>query len=210
MKIYQKIIALPLISAIGIFSFACGKEQAKSANSAANTTVANSVNMDDVPPRTKLIDVDPSYAKTPTEGYKGLYEAVKSKDTEKIKSYLTQKTLAFGDSMAAQRKISPAEMYANGFTATNFAEKLPEIRDERVKDNMGAVEVYNEKEKKWEDLPFIFENGGWKLAVGDVFADTYKSPGKGKAQLEMDASNTGKMPPTAGNPTAGNPMPANK
>lgn len=206
MKTYQKIITLILISAFGLFAFSCSNEQAGNTNSTASTINTNSA----TPAEQPRIEVEPSYAQSPTEGYKGLYEAVKAKDNEKIKSYLTQKTLAFGQAMAAQRKITPEEMFANGFTATNFAEKLPEIRDERVKDNMGAVEVYNEKEKKWEDLPFIFEDGGWKLAVGDVFADTYKSPGKGRAQKESEASNTGKMPPPAGNPISNSSLPANK
>ena len=222
MKTYQKLIALALISVLGLFAFSCKKDAPPATESGSGTgigsasgnTVVNSAEANTPPPaNNNTIETQPSYAQSPTEAYKGLYEAVKAKDTEKIKSYLTQKTLAFGAAMAAQRKITPAEMYANGFTATNFAEKLPEIRDQRVKDNMGAVEVYNQQDKKWEDLPFIFEDGGWKLAVGDEFADTYKSPGKGKAQIEMEASNktlgSGQNPAPAGI-NAPKPMPSVK
>jgi hypothetical protein len=55
---------------------------------------------------------------------------------------------------------------------------------------MGAVEVWNSKDKLWEDLPFMYEGGAWKLAVGDVFAGTYESPGKGRDQREKEAANT--------------------
>jgi hypothetical protein len=126
---------------------------------------------------------------SPTEAYKMLFAAVKAKDIDGIKKMLTQKTIEFG-AMAAQRNNTPIEkMYENGFTATTFSEKLPEMRDERIKENMGALEVWNAKDRKWEDLPFINEDGGWKLAVGDLFADTYKSPGRGLDALEKEAAN---------------------
>jgi hypothetical protein len=107
--------------------------------------------------------------------------------------------------MAAQRNNTPVEkMYENGFTATTFSETLPELRDERIKENMGALEVWNAKDNKWEDLPFINEDGGWKLAVGDLFADTYKSPGRGLDSLEKEAANN----VTQGVTPSGNTKPA--
>lgn len=142
-------------------------------------------------------------ADSPTEAYKRLFAAVKSKDIEAIKKQLSKSTIEFG-AMAAQRNNTPVEkMYANGFTATTFAESLPEIRDERIKDNMGALEVRNVKENKWEDLPFVLEDGAWKLAVGDLFADTYKSPGRGRDSLEKEAANSAK-PPAAPTSNAAN------
>ncbi len=184
MKIYQKLIALFLVSAFGIFAFSCDKQQPKNTSANSQSTNANS----ETPPQ-KMIDAEPSYAQSPTESYKGLYDAVKAKDTEKIKSYMTQQTLSFAQAQAEMKKEPVESMFKNGFLSTTFAEKLPEIRDERVKDNMGAIEIYNEKEKKWEDTFFMFENGGWKLAIGEVFSGAYKSPGKGKAQIELEASN---------------------
>lgn len=207
MKIYQKLIALILVFAFGIFAFSCKTAPTQNANTAivdtanANTATVNTANANTAPPADRIINVQPSYAQSPTESYKGIYEAVKAKDTELIKSFMTQQTLAFAQGQAEMQKKPVEDMYKNGFLATTFADKLPEIRDERIKDNMGAVEVYNEKDKKWEDTFFILENGGWKLAIGDVFSGAYKSPGKGKAQLEMDASNKtpGAMPMPATN-----------
>lgn len=126
---------------------------------------------------------------TPTEAYKLLYEAVKSKNTEAIKSNLTKKSIEFGAMAAQKNGSSPEKIYENGFTATTFAEKLPTMRDERINGDMGALEVWNSKESKWEDLAFIKEEGGWKLAVGDVFAGTYTSPGPGRDVIEKQAAN---------------------
>lgn len=128
-------------------------------------------------------------ADTPTEAYKRLYAAVKSKDTESIKKQLTKKTVEFG-AMSAQRYNNPLEKaYENAFTGTTFSDSLPPIRDERIKDDMGAIEVWNSKESKWEDLPFIKEDGSWKLAVGELFAGSFKSPGRGRDSREKEAAN---------------------
>lgn len=128
-------------------------------------------------------------ANSPTEGYKRLFAAVKSKDTEKIKAAMSKKTHDFAQ-MVAGRQNSPVEkVYENGFTATTFSDTLPEIRDERVSGEWGAVEVWNAKDKRWEDLGFVNEDGSWKLAMGEMFAGTFKSPGKGRAVKEQEAAN---------------------
>ena len=126
---------------------------------------------------------------SPTEAYKRLYTAVKAKDIEGIKANLTKNTIEFGAMVGKQNGTQGDKVYENGFTATTFSDALPTIRDERVADNMGAVEVWNSKESKWEDLPFILEDGKWKLSIGEMFAGTYKSPGRGRDSLEKEASN---------------------
>jgi hypothetical protein len=126
---------------------------------------------------------------SPTDSYKGLYAAVKSKDTEAIKKWMSKKTLGFAEGVAAQQKQPIEEVFKNGFTGTTFAASLPPMRDERIKDDMGALEVWNSKDQRWEDLPFVKEEGGWKLAVGDLFAGTYESPGKGQAAKDAEEAN---------------------
>lgn len=126
---------------------------------------------------------------SPTEAYKRLYIAVKSKNTDAIRNEMSEKTIGFGKSAAAQYGKPEEKLFENGFTATTFADTMPAIRDERIKDNMGAIEVWNSKESRWEDLPFVLENGVWKLAIGEAFGGAYKSPGKGRDFLEKEAAN---------------------
>jgi hypothetical protein len=126
---------------------------------------------------------------TPSEAYKKLFAAVKSKDTEAIKKQVTKKTIELGKMSMERFKKTEAQAFENGFTETTFSDALPSIRDERVKDNMGSVEVWNSKSRRWEDLPFMYEDGAWKLAVGEMFSGTFKSPGKGRDQLEKEAAN---------------------
>jgi hypothetical protein len=63
------------------------------------------------------------------------------------------------------------------------------MRDERIKDEFGAIEVWNEKDKRWEDLPFIKEDGVWKFAIGDMFKGSYQKPGLGQAIKEQEEAN---------------------
>lgn len=135
-------------------------------------------------------------AGTPTEAYKKLYAAVKAKDTEKIKQSVSKETQNLAQFMAERQKQPIEKSYENGFTATTFADSLPEMRDERVKDNFASVEVFNTKENRWEDLPFVKEDGEWKLGVGDILKGTFQSPGKGRAEIEREASNVGMPMPT--------------
>lgn len=127
-------------------------------------------------------------AQSPTEAYKMLYAAVKSKDAEKIKLMMSENSIAFAGFVAGQRNITVEEVLKNGFTETTFSETLPPMRDERIKDNFGALEVLNTK-KQWEDLPFVLENGSWKLAIGDMFKGTYQKPGLGQDMREREAAN---------------------
>jgi hypothetical protein len=133
----------------------------------------------------------------PTEAYKRLYAAVKSKDTEAVKKEMSEKSIEFAK-MAAAKNNSPIEkIFENGFTATTFSPTLPEFRDERIAGDQGALEVWNSKDSRWEDLPFVKENGAWKLAVGELFAGTFKieDVGRGRAYREAEAANAaGKGP----------------
>jgi len=126
---------------------------------------------------------------SPTGAYKRLYAAVKAKDPEAIKAVMSKKSIDFAKMAAGQQNKPVEKVLENGFTGTTFADSLPQIRDERIDGDMGAVEVHNDKENKWEDLPFIREDGAWKLAIGEMFANTWKSPGKSQSEKEHEAAN---------------------
>lgn len=126
---------------------------------------------------------------SPTESYKALYAAVKRKDTEGIKKLMTQSTIGFAEMVSKQQNTPIEKVFENGFTATTFATSLPEMRDERIKDNMGALEVWNSKDQRWEDLPFIKEEDGWKLAIGELFGGSYQKPAPGQAEKQAEEAN---------------------
>lgn len=163
-------------------------------------------------------DADPmGKAATPTEAYVMLYNAVRSKNTEAIRNMMSRASLKFVEGVAAQRKKPVAEILENGLYASTINPEMPEVRDERIRDGKyGAVEVFVKKSGQWEQAYFIKEDGGWKVAVGDLFAGTFKQPEPSQAQKQAQASNkmipyrpniNGTAPP--GNQNAENPAGAN-
>jgi len=170
-EVNRKILAAVLISVFTAFGLACQNQ--KATNSAVTTTAT----------------VAGDGGTTPTDAYKKLYAAVKAKQPEAIKALMTEKTIGFAQFASQRQNQSLEKVVENGFTMTTFSDTLPEIRDERIKDNVGFVEVYNSKESRWEDLPFVKENGSWRLAIGDLFNGTIQAPSKGLAQIESEAAN---------------------
>jgi len=171
----RRICLLLFLATTGIFAFGCGGQ--------ATTEPTCSAGSD-----------------TPTAAYKRLYDAVKSKNTETIKSQMTKNSAELAKMISEQNKTPLEKVFENGFTGTTFAPTLPDIRDERVNCNMGAVEVWNAKEQKWEDLPFMIEDGQWKLAIGELFKGAFNSPGKGLSTREAESANATRgnvMPPVS-------------
>ena len=126
---------------------------------------------------------------TPTAAYTRLFDAVKSKDTQRIKGEFSVRSQEFAESIAMRQKNPIEKVYVNGFTGTTMAATLPEIRDERILGCWAGVEVRNEKEGRWEDLPFVNENGAWRFAIGELFGGEFKSPGKSQDTKDKEAAN---------------------
>ncbi len=133
--------------------------------------------------------IAPGNPQTPTETYKKLYAAVKSQNKEEIKSIMSKDSIGLANMQAGQSKKEVDEVLKNAFTATTFSETLPTIRDERVKGKFGAIEVFNKKNNRWEDLPFVIEDGMWKLAIGNLFAGSFQSPGKSRSTIDKENAN---------------------
>ncbi len=176
--IFYRIIGLILLLAVIAFAFSCKPADSKGVNSNAPTVAT---------PKEK---VDVGNAQSPMEAYKMLFKAIRAEDSESIKKMMSAATLKFAEGAAAQSKQTLEQILKNGLYASTITDKLPDMRDERIKDEFGAVEVWVTKEQKWEDTNYIKETDGWKIAVGDVFGGTFKTPGTGQSIKEQQAANT--------------------
>ncbi len=135
------------------------------------------------------LEIAPGNPATPTEAYKKLYAAVNGKDKAVIKAIMSKDTIGLGQMQVGQTKKDLDEVLANGFFTANMGDKLPAIRDERIRGKFGAVEVFSQKKNTWEDIPFVIEGGAWKLAVGNMFAGTFESPGTPRTTVERENAN---------------------
>ena len=145
------------------------------------------------------------HANSPTEAYQKLFDAVRRNNTEDIKKLMSSATLELAKRQSQLMKQPLEKTLRYGFTATTEAQSMPETRDERIKDGYGALEVWNARDKKWDDIPFVFEDGGWKIAYGELFSNKYVKPGKGRAQIEQEAENALRPTPNFIN----GPLPSN-
>lgn len=154
-----------LIILIGLTAFlitACWTtEQANQTPNAANT--ANTINAANT---TNQAAVETKPALSPTETLRSLNEASKQKNPAEIKSYLSQGTLALLDESAARQKKQVDELLREEGAAPFY--ELPKILGEKVEGDTAVVEIENTATNEVEKIPFVKENGKWKVAI-DVY-----------------------------------------
>lgn len=147
----------------------------------------------------------------PTLAYQELYKAVKGGKTDEIRKRLSKATIQFAEGAAARQKVPIESVLKNGFLSANLNASMPATRDERIKGNFAAVEIWSDKNKNWENAPFVKEDGSWKLAVGELFSGKFQQPGKPRSQIEREnanaASNGGMVPYSNTNLNANTKMP---
>jgi hypothetical protein len=102
---------------------------------------------------------------SPTATAKAYYDAIKSKDVKTMKSLLSKGSLAMMESFAKIDNKSLDDMLKEPESKPTGAF---EARNEVITGDTAMLEVKDEK-GKWEKLPFVKEDGQWKIAVDKAF-----------------------------------------
>jgi hypothetical protein len=113
---------------------------------------------------------------SPTKTFKAFFEASKKKDTAAMKKSLSKGTVDMFDKLAKEQNKSTDEML-KGIDKDGNAEKIPETRNEKITGDTATLEVKNEKTDKWDTLPFVKEDGEWKIALDKFLEDMIKGLG---------------------------------
>src|SRR5258708_1291780 len=113
---------------------------------------------------------------TPTATFKAFYDASKKKDVAGMKKTLSKGTLDMFDKLAKEQNKTTDEMLKN-VDKDDKSDKMPETRNEKINGDTATLEVKNEKTNKWDPLPFVKENGEWKIALDKFLEDMMKSLG---------------------------------
>lgn len=133
--------------------------------------------------------------KSPTETIKALSEASKQKDPAAIKSYLSKGTLDMLDQSAKRREKSVDELLREENGAP--MQDLTEVRNEQITGETATVEVKNNVTGGFEKIPFVSENGVWKVSLDTYMQDAIKRLNEAMNQPPANASvpeNTNKSP----------------
>jgi flagellar hook-associated protein FlgK len=113
---------------------------------------------------------------TPTATFKAFYEASKKKDAAGMKKSLSKGTLDMFDKLAKEQNKSTDDMLKD-VDKDDKSEKMPETRNEKINGDTATLEVKNDKTDKWDTLPFVKENGEWKIALDKFLEDMLKGLG---------------------------------
>lgn len=175
--IIKIILAISLISSVGCWS----AENTNTANTAIVTNATNTTNTADTTDTTTAANTanttnSPSEANVPVSGspmetLKALNAASKAKNPAAIKKTLSKGTLAMIETSAKNQKKSSDALLREDDGAP-FKE-LPEMRNEQISGSTATVEVKNTTSGGWEKIPFVVEDGEWKVAL-DKYLENLK------------------------------------
>jgi hypothetical protein len=94
-----------------------------------------------------------------------------------MKKALSKGSLDMFDKLAKEQNKSTDEMLKS-FDKEDKNQKLPETRNEKINGDTATLEVKNDKTDKWDTLPFVKENGEWKIALDKFLQDMLKGLGE--------------------------------
>ncbi len=102
---------------------------------------------------------------TPMEAVKVFIEGIRAKDDKAIRSALSKATVEKFEKMAEEGKVS----FFDAVVGEDLEEmsKMPEMRNEKVDGDKATVEMKNDKNGEWDEVPFVKEDGSWKIALFD-------------------------------------------
>ena len=109
---------------------------------------------------------------SPTATMTAFFEAGKKKDPDGFKRTLSKGSLDLMESFAKAQNKTLDDALKSGMNAPEAAEsKTPEMRNEKINGDTATLEVQNEKNKEWETIPFVKEDGQWKIALDKALKD---------------------------------------
>jgi len=122
---------------------------------------------------------------SPTETLKTFAAATKKKDAAVIRKTLSKSTMKVIEESAKKQNISVDEVLTKAEDPEG--KDLPEIRNEKIEGETATLEVKNEVTGEFDIMPFVKEDGGWKIAL-DVFMESMME--KMKEDMKKPASSS--------------------
>jgi uncharacterized membrane protein YvbJ len=98
---------------------------------------------------------------SPTETLKTFLEASRKKDVETVKKTLSRATLETAEKSAREHNTTVDALLEKD--DVQISDELPEIRNEKIEGDTATVEI-KDAANGYETLPFVKEDGKWKIA----------------------------------------------
>jgi hypothetical protein len=135
------------------------------------------------------------FGSSPTATLKAYFEALQKKDAAGLKKTLSKGTLEmfeqFAKAQNPPKTLDEALQTGLASATTGDSNKMPETRNEKIDGEKATLEVKNDKSGAWETVPFVKEDGDWKIAFDQMFRDAFKNTGSSGAATDSSNSSTG-------------------
>lgn len=158
---------ITFIIALFAFAFAgCTATREANTNTTTNANTATNANKAE---ETKPADKTASNSaamNSPTATMGVFFEALKKKDNETIKKCLSKSSLVILEESAKEGKTTIDQIISEGEDMSKV--KTPVVRNEKIDGDSATLEVEDEKTKKWDTVPFVKEDGVWKIALDKI------------------------------------------
>lgn len=128
---------------------------------------------------------------TPLDTLKAYTQAIKKKDTATMKSLLSKGSLKMASDEAKAQNISSDEVLQRE-TLFSSDQKTLEFRNEKVEGDSATIEV-KDSFGSFDKVPFIKEDGNWKIAKERYAEEKMKEAEEKMKQLD-DQINQGRQP----------------
>lgn len=139
---------------------------------------------------------------SPTETMKALNDAAKKKDVETIKKLVSKGTIEQLEQSAKENNTTVDELLKKDEGAS--FQELPETRNEKINGDEATIEIKNTATNEWVSMPFVRENGVWKIAYDKFVEDVMKKMTEEMKEMPAVSPTSGNeaKPKTESNPAA--------
>lgn len=161
----KKIILATIVLAAFVFAGCTAtREEKTNTNAGTNSNTANVNKIEETKPAETNTSTSSSSAAmdSPTATLNTFIEAIKKKDGDTIKKCLSKSSLKALEDNAKEANMTVDQMIIEGDDMSK--EKTPTFRNEKIEGDSATLEVEDEKSKKWDTIPFVKEDGNWKIA----------------------------------------------
>lgn len=135
---------------------------------------------------------DESKADTPIETFKTYINAIKQKDTTRMKLLLSSESIKMHEQEAKAQNV-PLDDIVKRETLFAEGQKVVEFRNEKIEGELATLEVKNSF-GAWETIPFVREENEWRIDKKG-YADRMLQDIEQNNQQMDDFINQGKQPP---------------
>ena len=110
---------------------------------------------------------------SPTATMKAFFEATSKKDAEGFKKTLSKGSLETIEAFAKAQNKTLDELLKSGIKTldANQSSATPLMRNEKIEGETATLEVQDGENGEWRSIPFVRENGEWKIAFDKALRD---------------------------------------